>query len=76
MTPIERTVEYHEARVALLEGIAERQQTLLEGMDTRLEEMRAQTAEGRRKADAAQCLWVYFARKFGWPEEWLLPEQE
>ena len=59
---VERTGEYHEARIGLLESIAERQQALLE-------EIRADVKETKRHADMTQRLWVHLARKYGWLED-------
>jgi hypothetical protein len=59
---IEDAVNGHEARLELLVNISERQQTLLERQDARLDEQRRDNAMTRR-------LWVRLAQKYGWVDE-------
>ena len=56
---LEDTSLGHEARIRLLEMLAERQQTLLERQDELLEEARRDSAQTRR-------LWVRLAQRHGW----------
>ena len=55
LEPLEKKVEYHEARIALLETIAERQQVLLEQV--------------QRDAAQNQRLWVNLSRRYGWLDD-------
>ena len=85
MATLEENVQGHEVRLHLLQDIAERQQTSIERLDkiaerqqTLLEHVDQQIEEIRLDAQKTHRIWVYFARKFGWPEdgpeEWSPPE--
>ena len=52
---LEEIIRHHDARMNLLDSIAERQQTLLE--------------EIKRDSSQTQRLWVNLSRKYGWLED-------
>ena len=59
---LEEMRAYHEARIRLLELLAERAQTTLEQQYERLVEARRDTANTQR-------LWVNLCKKYGWLED-------
>ena len=62
LTHLESQVRNHDVAIDLLISIGERQQALLERMDSHLEETRQDAAMTRR-------LWVHLAKKNGWMED-------
>ena len=73
---LEATAGNHQAMINLLVAIGERQQTLLEEIQTEVKEIRALQVnqnelleEVRRDSQQTQRLWVRLAQRYGWLED-------
>ena len=62
MATLDGRITSVETAIRLLSSIAERQQTLLERLDARLE-------EARRDNRQTQRLWVRLCKKYGWLDD-------
>ena len=66
---LEESSRHHEVRLNLLADIAERQQDLIERIDTRIEQQNALLKELKQDTAMTRRLWVRLCKKYGWLED-------
>ena len=69
MSTLDDIVSGHETRLNLLTTIAERQQTLSERIDKKIDQMDERLEETRRDTAMTRRLWVNLAKKNGWLDD-------